>query len=841
MTDKETTAEDQHEQVTFDVEGMNCTSCESAIQEALRGTPGVDQADVRFATETARVTYNPDRIDRSDLVDVIQSTGYNVRSDGEETTILTVDDMHCASCVSTVEETLNKKEGVRRVNVNLGADEVTITHGPDVSVDVLTASLDSAGYPARLKTRETLEDDRAREVEKMNRAWRQMVLAWGFTVPVMLWMIPHMLFPSWMESSLIGGNVYEVGIVFLSAIAVLWPGFETLKSAWKSSLNLNPNMDVLIGLGSGASLLTGLTIVFILASGGEPAIANYAGIGAMIMAFHLTGRYVENKARGEASQAIKKLLQLQPDTARVEREGEEQEIPVNQLEPGDVMSIRPGEKIPTDGEVIEGTSTVDESMATGESMPVKREEGDEVIGSTINQEGHLRVKVTKVGEDTFLSQVVELVRQAQGSKVPIQQLADRITGKFVPVVLGLALVTLAAWLVFPDTLQPLTVWAADFLPWVNPNLGTLSQALFASIAVLVIACPCALGLATPTALMVGTGMGAQEGIIIRSGEAIQISRNLDVVVLDKTGTLTEGEPSLTDIITSGSVEEERLLSYTAALESRSEHHIAKAILEGAKNRGAPVPDDQVTDFQSITGQGVEGDVEGTHVLVGNRELLSQKEIDLPEHLKSKANDLSSEGKTPMFVVFDGNMEGVIAVADTLKEGAKETVANLHEMGLEIAMLTGDTERTAQAIADQLNIDRVMAEVLPDEKTAEIRRLQQEQNLTVAMVGDGINDAPALKQAHVGIAIGTGTDIAIESADITLVKGDLDGIRKCITLSRATFTKIRQNLFWAFIYNILALPIAMAGFLHPVIAEIAMATSSVSVVTNANFLKRTDLS
>ncbi|MFB6345895.1 MAG: copper-translocating P-type ATPase [bacterium] len=664
------------------------------------------------------------------------------------------------------------------------------------------------------------------------------------TAPVIAWMIPEMFFSEWFEHSVLGPPVYDWGMVLLSAAVLFGPGLETMKSAWRSSLNLHPNMDVLIAMGAGASFVTGL---FVLA--GLP-IFNYAGVGAMIMAFHLTGRYVENKAKGRASQAIKKLLDLQADTARVERDGETKEIPVEQVNVGDVMIVKPGEKIPTDGTVLEGESGVDESMATGESMPVTKQPGDEVIGSTINKQGHLKVEATKVGDDTFLSQVVDLVQEAQGTQVPIQAFADKITSYFVPTVLVLALLTFGVWMIWPSA-SSTVARGADWIPWLdviwgqlpttNPAAWSLSttftMALFAGIAVLVIACPCALGLATPTALMVGTGMGAEEGILIRSGEAIQTTKDLDVIVLDKTGTLTKGEPLLTDVHTLEEIEQPDLLADVAGLESMSEHPLAEAIVNGVRDHD--IEPREADDFESVTGKGVTGNVGDTELAVGNEALMKQHQIDIPDDVLQIAEGFESEAKTAMYMARNGTVQGVIAVADTLKEDSRESVQALKEMGLQTAMLTGDNQRTAEAIADKVGIDRVLAEVLPDEKTDEIRRLQDE-GQKVGMVGDGINDAPALTQANVGIAIGSGTDIAIESADITLVQGKLSALVKAIRLSRATFRKIQQNLLWAYGYNTVAIPAAILGLLHPVIAEIAMASSSITVVTNANLLRRTKL-
>ena len=587
-------------------------------------------------------------------------------------------------------------------------------------------------------------------------------------------------------------------------------------------------MDTLIALGTGASLLTGPFSFFF-------PVANYAGVAGMIMAFHLTGRYVEESAKGRASQAIRKLLELGAKTARVLHDGQEVELPVDEVQVDDVMIVRPGEKIPTDGLILEGDSAIDESMATGESMPVNKHPGDEVIGATVNQEGLLKVKATKVGKDTFLSQVIKLVDECQGSKVPIQEFADKVTGIFVPVVIGIAILTVLAWVFAPGLTRPL-VRAGTFLPWVDPNLGVTTLAIVSMVAVLVIACPCALGLATPTALMVGSGKGAENGILIRTGEAIQTLKDVKVAIFDKTGTITKGKPEVTDIVTTNGFDNKALLQLAASVERGSEHPLGRAIVEKAEADQLSLSEPQ--DFQALRGKGVTAQLDGRSVLVGTRRLLHEKGID-SSPMEETMVRLEGEAKTAMLVAVDGKLAGVIAVADTLKEDSAQAIAALHELGIQTAMITGDNQRTAEAIARRVDIDHVLAEVLPDGKVAEVQKLQQEFGL-VAFVGDGINDAPALTQANVGIAIGTGTDIAIEASDVTLVRGELTGVVEAITLSRETFKKIKQNLFWAFFYNVVMIPLAIIGWMHPVLAEIAMATSSITVVGNANRLRKLDI-
>jgi Cu+-exporting ATPase len=617
-------------------------------------------------------------------------------------------------------------------------------------------------------------------------------------------------------------------MILLALPVLFWVGRKTFAGAWAAVRHGTANMDSLIALGSGVSILTGPSSFLF-------PVANYAGVAAMIMAFHLTGRYVEETAKGRASQAIRKLLELGAKTARILLEGKEVEVAVEKVTVGDVMVVRPGEKIPTDGVILEGDSAIDESMATGESMPVNKHPGNEVIGATVNQEGLLKVRAGKVGKDTFLSQVIKLVEECQGSKVPIQEFADRVTAVFVPVVLSIAVLTLAVWLFFPGLMNPLSR-AGTFLPWVNPELGVLTLAIVSTVAVLVIACPCALGLATPTALMVGSGMGAENGILIRSGGAIQTLKDVRMVVFDKTGTLTKGKPEVTDIIPANGYEPQAVLRLAASAERGSEHPLGRAVVEKARAQDLMLA--EPVGFQAVGGKGVVVAVDGERVLVGSRLLLNEHSVD-PALLEGELVRLEQEAKTAMLVAVNGTLAGLVAVADKLKEDSVIAIGELHHMGIQTAMITGDNRRTAEAIARVVGIDHVLAEVLPDGKVAEVRELQDQFGL-VGFVGDGINDAPALSQANVGVAIGTGTDIAIEASDVTLVSGHLSGIVSAIKLSRATFRKIKQNLFWAFFYNVVMIPLAFIGWMHPVLAEIAMATSSITVVSNANMLRRTNI-
>jgi len=808
------------------IEGMTCASCVAHVQLGLKEVEGVLDANVNLATEQASVVLDPRLVPLTRLVDAVRDTGYDVTT---KTVSLPIGGMTCASCVAYVEGALAKTPGVVSANVNLATEKASVEYIPTVTgLPDFRRAVADVGYEVLPTAEERGEEELSREVRKMQDARRRMLLAWAFTGPIILWMLPEMIFGlAWPNET-----VFKLGMLLLAAPVLFWVGQHTYVAAWRSTTHGAPNMDALIAMGTGASFLTGIAAFF-------APIPSYAGVAAMIMAFHLTGRYVEASAKGRASQAIRKLLELGAKTARVLVDGVEQEVPIDEVQVGDVMVIRPGEKVPTDGVVVEGESAVDESMATGESMPVNKHSGDEVIGATVNQDGLLKVRATRVGKDTFLAQVVRLVEQAQGTKVPIQAFADRVTAVFVPIVIVVAVLTFLAWLLFPDVLRPVAEWASHFLPWVDPSLNTFTLALITTVSVLVIACPCALGLATPTALMVGSGIGAENGILIRSGEAIQAMRDVRVVVFDKTGTLTRGKPEVTDQISNlkSQISSDELLRWAASVEVGSEHPLGKAIVRRANEQGLSLG--ELADFGALRGKGVQGVVDGQSVLVGSRALMEEHGVAVAA-MEDEMRRLEDEGKTAMLVAVDGELLGLLAVADTLKDDAVDAVRELKALGLRAVMITGDNRRTARAIARQVGIDHVLAEVLPEAKLVEVKRLQQETDGLVAMVGDGINDAPALTQADVGIAIGTGTDIAIEAADITLVRGDLSGVVSAVKLSRATFNKVVQGLFWAFFYNVVMIPLAILGMMHPVLAEIAMATSSITVVTNANLLRRMDV-
>ncbi len=748
-----------------------------------------------------------------------------------------IEGMHCASCVAAVERSLRKLQGVTNASVNLATETARIEFDPEsVSVNDFSKAVSDAGYVMAEPqaedgsgTEKGIETEIERDQSKIDAAKRRMITAWALTVPIVLWMLPEMI----AGYHFLGKTVFDIGMFVFAGAVLFVPGITTIKSAFKSALHLSPNMDVLITLGTFASLSTGI-ISILYEFGIGPAFANFAGVAGMIMAFHLTGRYIETKAKGRASQAIKRLLTLEAKEASVLRAGEEVTLPVSELSLEDIMLIRPGEKVPTDGIVVEGEGSVDESIATGESMPVEKKAGDEVIGATVNTNGFMKVRVTKLGKDTFLNQVIRLVEEAQGSKIPIQAFADRVTAVFVPIVIGIAVLTFAAWILFPDFFSSIAVWASGFLPWVNPAMGATELALFAGIAVLVIACPCALGLATPTALMVGSGIGAQNGILIRKGAAIQIMKDVHTIVLDKTGTITEGKPGVTDIVAAEGYSESQLLAHAASLESASEHPIAQAIIRAAQEKGEPL--EYPENFEAAGGKGVKGKIDGNKIVIGTLDYLLSNGINPDRIILEKKSELEHQAKTVILAAENSHTLGLIAVADRIKPDSRTAVSALKQLGMQPVMITGDNERTAKSIAAEAGIDEVIANVLPAQKAEEIKRLQNSGRI-VAMTGDGINDAPALTQADVGIAIGTGTDVAIEAGDIVLVQGRLTAAVKAVRLSQATFRKIKQNLFWAFFYNVIMLPLAVIGVMHPVLAEIAMAFSSINVVMNSQRLNR----
>ena len=807
---------------TLSITGMTCAACASRVERALAARPGVVGVTVNLATGNATVEYRPGMLDTQELARVVEELGYGVQ-EAEERVVLRIGGMTCAACSQRVERALAGTFGVRSAVVNLATGKATVVYDPrKTGRRLLGDAVRQAGYEV-LPGSETSRGDDAVTIH-LKQAARRMWLGWILTIPSLVWMAIPMLF----DVKHFDHQAMNVGLLLLASPVVFIAGYPTLTGAWRVARHGSANMDVLISLGTLAAYFTGFAVFFV-------PVENYAGVAAMLMSFHLIGRYLEARARGRASEAIRRLLALEAKTATLIIEGQEREVALEEVEVGDLMLVRPGAKVPTDGVIVKGESSLDESMATGESMPVTKGPGDPVIGATINQQGLLHVQATRVGHETFLAQVIKMVEEAQGTKVPIQEFADRVTAVFVPIVLVLALLTFAGWMLLPGQFRAVAAAAAPFLPWINPQLSDLTLAIFASVAVLVIACPCALGLATPTALMVGAGLGAENGVLIRNGEAIQTLQEVRVVAFDKTGTITRGRPEVVAVHTYLD-SPATLLSTAAAAEAGSEHPLARAVVEHARSLQLEWP--EAGRFENLAGRGVKALVQGEEILVGSLRLMQEQGVDV-EAARQDAEAMEAAARTVVAVARGGRLAGVLGVADGLKEDSREAIARIHAMGMVTAMITGDNRRTAESIAREVGIHKVLAEVLPGGKVDAIKALQREFG-TVAMVGDGINDAPALTQANVGIAIGTGTDIAIEASDVTLVRGNLSGVVTAIRLSRNTFGKIRQNLFWAFACNLLAIPMAMLGLMHPLIADLAMAASSITVVTNSSLLRRSRL-
>lgn len=759
---------------------------------------------------------------RSGAFDQAPGTADDGGSGGLSQIALTIPDMGSDHCAGIIKTSIGRLDGIREVKINLAAHRAVVRFDPGKVVSgQVRKVVERAGYDVASVSEKggPQEDPEAQEEQQLRKARRNVVVAAIPAAGIMTLMMIHML---WIP---VPG--YLAIIALLALPVIFLAGLGTHKSAWRSLTNRTANMDVLISMGSLPPFFIGLAGFFL-------PIVSFIEMGATIMTFHLIGRYLERRAKGRASQAIRRLLQLGTKTARVERAGREEEVDINDLQRGDIIVVRPGEKIPTDGEIVEGSSHVDESLATGESVPVEKGPKDEVLGATLNKEGMLKIRATKVGDETFLSQVVRLVEEAQSSKVPIQEFADRIITYFVPAVIVMSIGSFLAWFFAAESLRPILEWGATFLPWVDPELSAPLLAVLAAVAVLVIACPCALGLATPTALMVGFGIGAERGILIRSGRAIQSMKDLRVIVLDKTGTITKGEPSLSDIVSVAGFEDDEVLAAAAAVEAGSEHSLGEAIVTAAKERELRVA--KVEHFEALSGRGVQGKADGKMVRVGNQRMLKEAGINF-SFITADQEKLEEQGKTAMLVAIDGKIAGLIAVSDTIKAESAKAIGQLKNLGLETIMITGDNERTARHVARQVGMDDVFAGVLPEGKVDAIKELQKKHGPVVAMVGDGINDAPALSQADIGIAIGAGADVAIESADVTLVKGKLTTVVEAMELSKATFRKIVQNLFWAFFYNVVAIPIAAVGLLHPMIGVIAMTLSSLSVVGNSLLLRR----
>lgn len=816
-------SEGQLRQAELAVTGMSCASCVARIEKGLSKMSGIVDAKVNFATEKATISFDPSKVNMSDFVTTIKDLGYEA---GVEKVSLPIHGMSCASCVKKVESALNGIHGVVKANVNFATERATVQYIPGaVTMADFKKHVKDAGYEVldtEIGGKEDIIDreQAAREAE-YNKLKRKLITGIILVVPIFILAYWKTLFLS---------NIYELNrevnfflqLLFQTPVQ-FWVGWQFYTGAWKTAKHKSADMNTLIAVGTSAAYIYSVLALFfprLFAAQGLSATVYFDTAGAIIVLI-LLGRLLEARAKGQTSEAIKKLIGLQAKTARVVRDGQEVDIPAEEVAIGDLVVLRPGEKAPVDGVVKEGYSSVDESMVTGESIPVEKKVGDDVIGATINKTGTLKFEATKVGKDTMLSQIIKMVEEAQGSKPPIARLADVIASYFVPVVIGIAVLTFIIWFFFGPA-------------------PALTYAVLNFVAVLIIACPCALGLATPTSIMVGTGKGAENGVLIRGGEALETAHKLNAIVMDKTGTLTKGEPSVTDIFPSNSYSSEDILRFAASAEKGSEHPLGEAIVNRAKEENIPLISPE--NFNAITGHGIEATIEGKALLLGNLKLMKDRGVSL-DGLEKKAEDFSNQGKTPMYVAVDQESAGLIVVADTLKENSKEAVEALHKLGIEVAMITGDNRRTAEAIARQIGIDRVLAEVLPEGKADEVKKLQDE-GKKVAMVGDGINDAPALARADVGIAIGTGTDVAMESSDITLISGDLRGVVTAIALSKATLRNIKQNLFWAFAYNTILIPVA-AGILfpffgillNPIFAAAAMGLSSVTVVSNALRLRR----
>lgn len=791
-----------------------------SLETAIKQVPGVSEVKTNGQQGILQVTYDPSLVTVERLTQLVKQGGYQV---GGAQTRIGIEDLRCASCVGFIEEELRATTGVLKANVNIATQEATVNYLPEkTALPQLHQAIETWGY----KTRPTPSDDPedAQQLAHQREYGRLMQKFWFAAVIAILVMVtayPQVVpvMRDWSMETL--RLVWGVTAV-LTFPVLFWSGSDFFTGAWAALKHRAANMNTLIATGTAAAWLYSTVAILFPALFPEGTTEPFYDVVAVVIALVVLGQALELRAKGKSSEAIKKLLGLQAKTARVIRDGQEIDLPVEEVLVGDVILVRPGERVPVDGLIVEGSSAVDESMLTGESLPVAKKAGDEVIGATLNKTGAFKFRTTKVGKDTALAQIVKMVQDAQNSKAPIARLADTVSGYFVPVVLILAVLTFVAWF--------------DFGP--EPRL---IYALVTSVTVLIIACPCALGLATPMSLMVGIGKGAENGILIRSGEALQTARAIQIVVLDKTGTITKGKPELTDVVTSSKWQskENELLQLAASVERSSEHPLAEAIVEGAKSRGLVLAEPDT--FEAIPGHGIIATVNGRRLTLGNLKLMQREHIALDD-LEQKAAQLADNGKTPMYVVVDGEAAGIIAVADTVKEDSAEAITALQKMGIEVVMITGDNARTANAIARQVGVDRVLAEVLPEDKAHNIHLLQAE-GKKVAMVGDGINDAPALAQADVGLAIGTGTDVAIEASDITLIKGSLKGVVIAIEVSRATMQNIIQNLFGAFIYNVLGIPIAMgilfpfSGILlSPMIAGAAMAFSSVTVVGNANRLR-----
>ncbi|MBO7742598.1 copper-translocating P-type ATPase [Paenibacillus sp. MWE-103] len=799
----------EQRQTTLQIAGMTCAACANRIEKGLGKLEGVDRANVNFALEQASVTFDPSKVAVADMEKRIASLGYGTVKEEAD---FRLEGMTCAACANRIEKGLSRLPGVSGASVNLALETAHVTYnGAEISVPDMIRKVEQLGYRAVRKEEAGNGDDRKRRELRSKQA--RLIVSAALSLPLLWAMVGHFSFASWIYLPAFLMNPWvQLGLATPVQLAIGAPFYA---GAYKALRNRSANMDVLVALGTSAAYFYSLYLTLEWAASPHAMHAPelYFETSAILITLILLGKWFETLAKGRTSEAIKKLMGLQAKTALVVREGREMAVPLEDVVAGDVVLVKPGEKIPVDGVVLEGRSAVDESMLTGESLPVEKEPGDGVFGATVNRYGALRMKALKVGKDTALARIIKAVEDAQGSKAPIQRVADAISGIFVPIVVGLAALTFLIW---------------EFL--VAP--GDFASALEKAIAVLVIACPCALGLATPTSIMAGSGRAAEFGILFKGGEHLEAMQGVQVIVLDKTGTVTKGKPELTDVLIEGMAEAEAL-GYVGAAERASEHPLAEAIVAGIEARGVALP--AAEQFEAVPGYGVRAVVEGKPVLVGTRKLLEREGVGYAQAVPAMER-YETEGKTAMLVAIGGEYAGLVAVADTIKASSAAAVARLKDMGLDVIMMTGDNRRTAEAIARQAGIGEVLAEVLPEGKAEAVKRLQA-QGRKVAMAGDGVNDAPALATADVGIAIGTGADIAIEAADVTLMRGELTSIADAIAMSRRTMANIRQNLFWALGYNALGIPIAAIGLLAPWVAGAAMALSSVSVVLNALRLQR----
>ncbi|PYF08433.1 heavy metal translocating P-type ATPase [Ureibacillus chungkukjangi] len=797
-------------EASLQITGMTCAACATRIEKGLNKIEGVKIATVNLALEKTSIKYDSSILSEEDFEKKIESLGYGVVKQKAE---FDITGMTCAACATRIEKGLNKIDGIASANVNLALEKATIEFNPsEVSVADIITKVEKLGYGAHQKQDDKEQVDYREKAIKEQK--RKFLISAILSLPLLWTMVGHFSFTSFLYVPEFLMNPW-VQMMLATPVQFII-GKQFYVGAYKSLRNGSANMDVLVVMGTSAAYFYSVYQA-IVATGTHHGPHLYFETSAVLITLILLGKLFEVKAKGRSSEAIKKLMGLQAKTAIVIREGIEKEVPLEEVMIADIILVKPGEKIPVDGEVVEGTTAVDESMLTGESLPVDKKVSDVLYGATINKNGFIKMKATKVGRDTALAQIIKVVEDAQGTKAPIQRLADKISGVFVPIVIGIAILTFLVWL---------------FL--VEP--GNFTQALEVLIAVLVIACPCALGLATPTSIMAGSGRAAEFGILFKGGEHLEQTQGINTVVVDKTGTVTHGKPVLTDVYTATGKEEESFLSLIGAAEKQSEHPLAQAIVQGIQEKGIELGNVQF--FEAIPGYGIQATVSGQGIIIGTRKLMQQYGIDI-QGVLPMMEELESEGKTAMLAAINGQYAGLVAVADTIKETSKEAVLRLKAMGIEVIMMTGDNERTAHAIGKEVGVDAVIAEVLPEGKAQEVKKLQQK-GKKVAMVGDGINDAPALATANIGMAIGTGTDVAMEAADITLIRGDLNSIADAIIMSRKTMRNIKQNLFWAFAYNIIGIPIAAAGFLAPWVAGAAMAFSSVSVVLNALRLQRVKL-